>query len=377
MEDIMNLSNVVYRITFPNGKCYIGITTQKLRNRVSGHKQHYNEGYDKLVYRAMHKYGWESIKWDILDTGLDFEDLKTKEIYWIEKLRAYVKYEDSNGYNMTLGGEGTKGLNGELNHNSKITDVDVKNIKHKLLDGCDITKLSKDYGVSKAVISSIKRCSTWRHVCPELDDKLKKSIKEKINYDINDIKEIKTDISKNTPINIISKKYGVNKRLINDIRDFKRYKDVLPNLNNIISELNWNCRLYSDDLIITIKKEMVESNQFNSMYYVRKYNISRITVSKLKLGTSYLDVGSEYNDKIKSMYKTTSFLSNEEITDIKTRLFNEESINDIASSYDIHRDKVRNIFYLKSHKNILSELNEKLLELGIIERAKYNNIKYK
>ncbi len=38
---------------------------------------------------------------------------------------------------------------------------------------------------------------------------------------------------------------------------------------------------------------------------------------------------------------------------------------------------VRNIFYLKSHKNILSELNEKLLELGVIERAKYNNIKYR
>ena len=26
---------------------------------------------------------------------------------------------------------------------------------------------------------------------------------------------------------------------------------------------------------------------------------------------------------------------------------------------------------------ILSELNEKLLELGVIERAKYNNIKYR
>ncbi len=377
MEDIMNLNNVVYRITFPNGKCYIGITTQKLKNRISGHKQHYNEGYDKLVYRAMHKYGWESIKWDILDTGIDFEDLKTKEIYWIEKLRAYVKYEDSNGYNMTLGGEGTKGLNGELHHNSKITEEDVKNIKYDLIKGIKNSEIARKYNVLSCVISSIKTCSSWSHVCPELEDELKSKLKTVKIYEIETIENIKHDISNNNKIDTIASKYGVSKSLVQGIRDLKRYKDICPELNEIISKLSWDNRLYSDDLITSIKKEMVESNQFNSMHYVRKYNISRSTVSKIKLGTSYLDVGNEYNDKIKSMYKTTRFLLDEEIIDIKTRLFNEEAINDIAISYDIHRDKVRNIFYLKSHKNILSELNEKLLELGVIERAKYNNIKYR
>lgn len=38
------------------------------------------------------------------------DQLDEREIFWIDKLRTYMKFEDSNGYNMTLGGQGGRKL---------------------------------------------------------------------------------------------------------------------------------------------------------------------------------------------------------------------------------------------------------------------------
>lgn len=64
----------VYRHTAPNGKAYIGITSQKPATRWQN-----GRGYsqNKLFYRAINKYGWESFTHEILFTGLCIETGKT------------------------------------------------------------------------------------------------------------------------------------------------------------------------------------------------------------------------------------------------------------------------------------------------------------
>lgn len=96
----MNDNNyVVYKHTSPNGKCYIGITTQnpKLRWRNDG------SGYKHNIYfwNAIQKYGWDNFRHEILFSGLTKEKAEQKEI----ELIAYYKSNNREyGYNISNGG---------------------------------------------------------------------------------------------------------------------------------------------------------------------------------------------------------------------------------------------------------------------------------
>ena len=96
----------VYCHTTPSGKRYIGITSQKPEKRWSN-----GRGYNKKLPfgQAIEKYKWENIKHEILYTNLDEDDAKRIEKEYIEKYRTYIYFKDCNGYNMTLGGDGTVG----------------------------------------------------------------------------------------------------------------------------------------------------------------------------------------------------------------------------------------------------------------------------
>ena len=95
----------VYCHTTPSGKRYIGITCKKPEKR-----WHNGNGYkDTLFGKAIEKYKWENIKHEILDTNLDEFTAKCLEEYYIFSFRTFVGFSDCNGYNCTLGGEGTVG----------------------------------------------------------------------------------------------------------------------------------------------------------------------------------------------------------------------------------------------------------------------------
>lgn len=66
----------VYMHTVPNGKVYIGITSQEPSRRWRK-----GEGYktNKAFYFAIQKYGWENINHEILYSGLSKEEACDKE----------------------------------------------------------------------------------------------------------------------------------------------------------------------------------------------------------------------------------------------------------------------------------------------------------
>lgn len=108
---------IVYRHKAPNGKLYIGITSEKPERRWRR-----GEGYkgNKHFYRAIIKYGWDSIEHEILYSNLSEETAKKKEIELIEK---YNTNNTKFGYNKTLGGD----------YRSKLSKESIQKLREKLI----------------------------------------------------------------------------------------------------------------------------------------------------------------------------------------------------------------------------------------------------
>lgn len=91
---------VVYKHTnLLNGKIYIGITSQSLKNRCGKNGIGYREC--PFFYNAIKKYGWDNFKHDILYKNLTKEEAEQKEI---ELIAEYNSNNSDYGYNIANGG---------------------------------------------------------------------------------------------------------------------------------------------------------------------------------------------------------------------------------------------------------------------------------
>lgn len=89
----------LYRILFPNGKVYFGIST-KPKNRFRQHKQDARNGSDCPLHRALRKYGVESIKLQVLVQGSK-EYIQNLEV---TAIRYFQTFDIVYGYNVHPGG---------------------------------------------------------------------------------------------------------------------------------------------------------------------------------------------------------------------------------------------------------------------------------
>jgi group I intron endonuclease len=186
----------IYKFTALNGKIYIGQTTHDDPNkRFIQHKNTaigvYEGKENILFYRAIRKYGWDNFKREILIECND-QHLDDYEIRFIHMYGSLMP----NGYNMTIGGGGTKGhtqtvdtkqsraLSLKKDHNKGLP-MYVKRRKSKNGEG---------YIVEKPGVSAIQFCS------PDLsmEEKLKLAI-DAINRINNGepVEAIKADKEKN------------------------------------------------------------------------------------------------------------------------------------------------------------------------------------
>ena len=102
MVRVMKENYKVYMHIFPNGKKYIGITKQSLKER-------FDSGYGYRVSpmkNAIQKYGWKNVEHKLLFENLGKEEAYQKEIELIELYKTTdIKY----GYNISKGGSGSNG----------------------------------------------------------------------------------------------------------------------------------------------------------------------------------------------------------------------------------------------------------------------------
>ena len=114
----------IYKIeNLINSKVYIGQSTD-IKERWANHKRVIFENNKRSeikkrypLYLAFEKYGIENFSFEILEE-CSLEELDTKEQFYIKKYNSYIDFPNSNGYNLTLGGDGTR----------KVTEEQILNI---------------------------------------------------------------------------------------------------------------------------------------------------------------------------------------------------------------------------------------------------------
>jgi group I intron endonuclease len=115
---------IIYKVTnLTNGKVYIGQTTYSLGKRMREHNYHavnYNKT-NVVFYQAIKKYGEDNFNWTVIDMAYNRAELDDKEEFWIDFYRSYVGFDDSHGYNMTLGGDGRSGYTHDDETRKKIS----------------------------------------------------------------------------------------------------------------------------------------------------------------------------------------------------------------------------------------------------------------
>ena len=127
-------SYTVYKHTFPNGKVYIGITSQKPEARWgkngAGYCKMKNGRYKQSkMAAAILKHGWDNIKHEVVHEGLTKEEAEQIECSLIAK---YQSNHRDYGYNIENGG-----------HTKKVSDE----TKRKLRE-LNLGEKSPKYGMS-------------------------------------------------------------------------------------------------------------------------------------------------------------------------------------------------------------------------------------
>jgi len=132
----------LYRIDFPNGKVYIGITSRTAKERFATHCG--NSKKKNACQFAIHKYGKENVVLTVMAECDNWELLCLAEIEAIEKFNSHIS---KNGYNITLGGEGNFILNIQGKEREERDKLLRKNLKinYQKNNKEKIIKQSKDY----------------------------------------------------------------------------------------------------------------------------------------------------------------------------------------------------------------------------------------
>ena len=137
-EDILK-KNVIYKLTFPSNKVYIGQTSQKLRERISRHcSDAFSSDINTIKNNAIRKY--LTFKVEVLYQG---DDLDIQEIYYINK---YQSTNKEFGYNLESGGNLNKVISEESR--KKMSDSH----KGKKVSEETKKKISKNSAKSRPVI---------------------------------------------------------------------------------------------------------------------------------------------------------------------------------------------------------------------------------
>ena len=97
----MSIYSIYKSVNRLNGKVYIGIDKNWPTRRYA-HKSKAKLHSGFYFHKAIRKYGWENFEWHIIYQTKDVLHVKEMEKFFIQEYNSFVE-----GYNQTIGGEGT------------------------------------------------------------------------------------------------------------------------------------------------------------------------------------------------------------------------------------------------------------------------------
>lgn len=306
---------IIYKVTnLVNGKVYIGKTSRKFEQRKSQHiRKAFNSNSNLAFHRALRKYGEDNFTWEVIDSAETEEEILEKEIIWIAYYNTYTHNKNSNGYNMTLGGDGASGFKqneesvqkrldtmkrndsiqrGTKNHNSKLTEDDVLQIKKLIKTGITISKIAIKFNVEPETVSGIKRGKSWVHIGEDVSN-VECDGRAKLTE--NEVREIKSLIKEGKIFyKEISEMFGVDATTISDIKKGKTWVDVGEDLSNIECSKIKNSKLTEDD-VKEIKLLLKEGN-LKQKEIASKFNVKEAAISEIKQNKSWAHIGEDLSN---------------------------------------------------------------------------------
>lgn len=185
---VTNNHYTVYMHIFPNGKRYIGLTGQNVKQRWRKDGNGYKP--QKLVYSAIKKYGWNNIEHIIIVENLTVFEASNLEKTIIGKFNT----TDPNlGYNQSIGGE-----------NSPIGVKRSEETKRKLSISHKGITHNKGYHLRAEQRKRLREVNLWK----KLSEETKRKISEKnkkykpTEFAIKRLKEVCNKPVKNIETNI-------------------------------------------------------------------------------------------------------------------------------------------------------------------------------
>ncbi|MGO5674788.1 GIY-YIG nuclease family protein [Bacillus subtilis] len=236
-KKIKTLSGVYSIRDKQNNKKYIG-SSKDLVQRFKAHlldmknKDHHISEFNSLDPKHL--------EFNIIEYDTALPDLINREYHFIN---LYNSHDPLHGYNTMHTKRNTvrstlkpskKSIEARLN-SSKFTLQQIKYIKRALYNGERIKDIALEFNCKESTIHSIKSCSTWENVLPELNEKLRKLTYVGIHKGENNacskldetmVKEIKTLIISGLPLVTIAKKFNVSSTTIGHIKRGKLWSHV-------------------------------------------------------------------------------------------------------------------------------------------------------
>ena len=131
LREIMGPKGIIYKITSPSGKVYVGQTVRSFEKRMQEHKSKHS--CCTLLKRAIQKYG-DQMKYEIIEDNIHQQHLDEREIYWISHFNSLAP----NGYNLGTGGHYERGYTQEAKDNMRNAVIKVKIEKNGYLGNVDL-----------------------------------------------------------------------------------------------------------------------------------------------------------------------------------------------------------------------------------------------
>lgn len=164
------MSYCVYKLTFPNDKVYIGMTSRKPERRWNngkGYLDKINDRYKQpLIANAILEYGWDNVAHEVVCDGLSKEEAEQKEIELIVK---YKSNQEEFGYNIENGGNGI-GKHAESTKKKMSESLKGHEISEETKQKISIANTGKRH--SEETKRKLSEINTGKHLSDETKKKL-------------------------------------------------------------------------------------------------------------------------------------------------------------------------------------------------------------
>jgi group I intron endonuclease len=145
----------IYKLTFPNKKIYIGMTSRTIKQRIKGHIDNSKNPKTSFypLYRVIKKFGINNVNIEIIYETNNFDDINEKEIYFI---KFYDSLVSNKGYNIQSGGYKPSKGNRRGTHLTKETKEKISKTLKEYFSNEENRKICKNAQQIAAKNRSIK-----------------------------------------------------------------------------------------------------------------------------------------------------------------------------------------------------------------------------